>query len=567
MFKRIILGIISAVMAATLLCGCSFFTHNTERDYKQVVATVASYDIVNEVVEKVNGENTTVTKTYSTKAKTIYKLDLVEYLNANGESLSQTYKDMKSLVGHAMEMLVDTELITNEVDALIDAGLIKWGQKEKNDVKKQIYTVIDSTLITLQNDILEERDKPTIDNSTETVDTETTYPIKPEEEVDDDEDVKDEQPWEPSLVSYPGLTGDTETRSLGREAMRRFISLIKSRVEDDFRITSEQRKQFDEDIKNIDDVINTQGIEYVYPMIGDTAIVYYVSGEDIERSFKIRALQEYLTDSVTVRDEDVAKSFSAKLNDQRSSFAADPASYDTAMSGSDPVLYHLNGDYFYVKHILLPFSDEQKADLEAFKGKLNVTKEQIKEYRANLVNGIVCYPHVSGEDDKSHPMTVNEVMGEIRAKMKPLENNVKSADLAFDDLIYLYNTDPGAFGNNKGYLVKDADTGNNYMEEFTDGARYMRANLAVGQVYYEPVVTDYGVHIMYFASTTKVGEVGLYDYTTPGEVETYYDLIADPIRTTSEGAVYTSWEANILNYNYKTRTTLYESRYEDLWED
>ena len=31
----------------------------------------------------------------------------------------------------------------------------------------------------------------------------------------------------------------------------------------------------------------------------------------------------------------------------------------------------------------------------------------------------------------------------------------------------------------------------------------MRKNLKVGDVYYEKVITDYGVHIMYFADTTK----------------------------------------------------------------
>ena len=47
MFKRIIIGIISAVLAASMLCGCSFFSHDNERDLQQVIATVDSYEITN----------------------------------------------------------------------------------------------------------------------------------------------------------------------------------------------------------------------------------------------------------------------------------------------------------------------------------------------------------------------------------------------------------------------------------------------------------------------------------------------------------------------------------------
>lgn len=569
MFKRIILCILTVVMAATLLCGCSFFSHNYERDYMQVAAVVDSYEIENSVFDKETDK--TVIKKYTTEKKTIYKRDLVNYVNNNYSSLSQSYPDSKSLVKHAMEMLVDTELIINEVDALIDAGLIEWGQKQKNAVKQQIYSVIDGSIVTLQNNILEERDKPTISTDNEEPSASTTYPVKPVEEVDDDDDLPEPEPWAPSLSSYPGLFGDSDERSLGREAVKRFIMLLKDRVDGDFRLTADDKKKFEADDKEIDRIINEEGIEYVYGYLGDTHYVYYISGKDIERAQKIRALQTYLTDSVTVYDEEVATSYRNTLNEQMSSYSDDVSAFDSAMSGgSTTVLYYPNNNYFYVKHILLPFSDEQKADLAAYKARLNVTEDQIEAYRDMLVDGIVCYPHVAGEDDKSHPMTVDEVFNLISAKMTPLKSNVKLADVAFDDLIYLYNTDPGAFGNNKGYVVKyelDVGESETYMQEFADAARDMRDTIAVGEVYSEKVVTDYGVHIMYYASNTKAGAVDLYDYTTPGELKTYYDVLAAPIRSTRENAAYNNWEAQVLQYNFDSHATLYEKRYKDLWED
>ncbi len=567
MFRRIIIGILSVVLAGSLLCGCTFFSHDNERDMRQVVAYVEAYDIENSVRDESDG---TRVVTYHTTAKDIYKQDLVDYINNNYESFSQSYPDdPEGLVKYALSMLVNIELVENEVDALIDAGLIEWGLTEQNSIKREVYGVIDTSLTRIKNEILDERDNPSIETEGDSdPSTETTYPVKPDEENEDE--VRDTEEWAPDLSRYPGLNGDEEERSLGREAMRRFISLIKERTDGDFRATSEDRQKFKEDAENIDAVINTKGIEQVYPMIGSTHMIYYLSGKSLERSQKIRSMQSYLTDNVTVDPSEVIKSYNSTLASQRSAFTANVSEYDTAMKGDTTVLYHPNTNYFYVKHILLPFSDEQKAELTEYKERINVSKDDITAFRDRLAEGIVCYPHVDGEDDKSRPMTVSQVMNDVRSKMLRLSSNVKEADLAFDDLIYLYNTDPGAFGNNKGYVVKyklDEGESETYMQEFADAAREMRDTLGVGQVYGEPVVTDYGVHIMYLASVTKMGAVPLYGYTTPGEVETYYDVIEEPIRSARENTVYQNWENNVLSYNYKRHSTQYEKRFSDLWED
>ncbi len=592
-FKRIIIGIISAVLAASMLCGCSFFSHDNERDLQQVIATVDSYEITNSAqVEKKDADGNTVKDEngdivyetvlykFTTEKKDIYKRDLVEYVSNNYDNLSSSYGNNPEAIYRAgASMLINIELVTNEVDALIDAGKIKWGLTETNAVKKRIYTVIDSTLVSIKNEILASRDQSQITTEGDSeVKTDTTYPVKPSEDA---EDVEDAEEWEPDIARYPAMFGDLDKLSLEREAMRRFISLLESRVEDDFRITAEDREKFDEDLKKINETIDTKGVSYVYPMIGQTHLMYYVTGESLEQSHKITLLQEYLTESVSVDDSRVLESYNSLLTSQRSAFT-DPetgiAAFDSAMSGSGTVLYFPNTNYFYVKHILLPFSDAQKAELTAYKARLDVTKDDVAAFRDRLVDGIVCYPHVAGEDDKSQPMSVDEVIAEIKTVMHPLQNNARLADLAFDDLIYKYNTDTGAFGNNKGYVVKyELDEGEKetYMQEFADAARDLRKTQAVGQVYqktvggkaqYQKVVTDYGVHIMYFASVTEAGEVSLYSYTTPGEVETYFDVLKAPIASALENVAYTKWENNILSVNYNEHSTLYADRMSNLWE-
>ncbi len=546
-----------------MLCGCTFIQHDYERDYMQVAAYLESYEI----------ETGASDKPFVTTPKTIYKRDLIEYVSNNQSSLSQSHTTAESMYKYAIEMLVNTEIVINEVDALIDAGVVKWGVAEQNAVKQRIYTSIDSTLISLQNEILDSADKPQITTTGDSeVSTETTYPVKPEPEYEfpDDEDEPEPEPWSPSLSRYPGVTTtDPDKRSLENAAMRNLITLLRTRVEDDFRVTADDKAKFAEDDKKINEIIDTKGVGYVYEILADTHFVYYIMGENYERSQKISSLQQYLTDSATISDDEVVRSYTDTLTSQRSEYTADPAAYDTAITGDTTVLYHPNTNYFFVKHILLPFSDAQKADLTEFKNRINVTEDEIEEFRARLVDGIVCYPHVAGEDDKSRPMTVSQVFDAVKKEMTPLQYRADLADVKFDDLIYEYNTDPGAFGNNKGYAVKyklgDGES-ETYMQEFADAARYMRDNLEVGQVYTEPVITDYGVHIMYLASTVTVGEVSLYDYTTPGKLETYFDALKEPIVTARENAAYTDWENQKLSYNYKEHATLYENIYKDLWE-
>ena len=604
MFKRIITGILAFAIAAFALCGCSFFTHDYERDMQQEIAVVKSYDIVNAVLEETDetddkGDKIVQSKqyTYTTKAKTIYKQDLVDYVNSNAGSLSSSFANLESLYNYAVRMLVSVELVTNEVDALIECGKVEWGIEQENSVRKSLYNIIDNTLVSLKNTILDERDEEQIitDNSSSaTSGTETTYPVKPDEtdDADDDNDFEPE-PWEPSRSMWPGVNGNDDQRSLDREAMRRFIALIKSRVKDDFRLNKSDRAwlkaKIDNEIKAIDRVIDTQGIEYVYPVIASYSypmneydgefgyMLYYLSGESLERSQKITAMQDSLEDGVSVSYDEVAAKYRTTLSEQQKLYEEDITSYNTDMNGSSTtVLYHPVVNYFYVKHILLPFSDEQKEALHAFENRSDIKnlqedekKAKIEEYRARLAEAIVCYPHKNGEDDLTRPMSVDDVMNHIRSVMTAKKANKKAANDAFNDLIYLYNTDPGAFGNDTGYIVKyklDENESETYMQEFADAARYMFENIEVGEVYYEKVITDYGVHIMYLSSVVKKGAVGLNDTTSPSGTETYYDLLEAPIKSNRASAAYNTWENNILSYNYKKYSEIYTDIFSDLWE-
>ncbi|MDE6201810.1 MAG: peptidyl-prolyl cis-trans isomerase [Clostridiales bacterium] len=596
MLKRIFVVILTFALTACMLLGCSFFSHDDARDMQQEIAVVKSYTITNVVLDD---DGVGKTYEYKTDKKIIYKRDLLEYVNSNASSLASSFSgDAEGMYKYCVRMLISIELVANEVDALIDSNQVEWGLSQQNEIRRDIYSIIDNTLLSLKNNILSERDQEQIiEIDADTSSSSTTYPVKPDatDSADADEPTEPETTvWTPDRVSWPGVSGDSDARSLEREAMSRFLALIKSRVEDDFRLDKPARKwlknKINAEIKAIDKLIDTQGIEAVYPKIGEYSypmnestsefgyIMYYLSGENLERSQKITAMQEHLTDRVTVQYDEVEKSYNTLLNDQLSRFDADISEYDSAMSGgSTTVLYHANNNYFYVKHILLPFSDEQTAALTAFQNRPDIKnlsdsekKEKVELFREQLVESITCYPHVDGEDDLSSPMTVDDVMSHVRSVMTPLAGNVQRANDAFNDLIYLYNTDPGAFGNDKGYVVKyelDEGESETYMQEFADAAREMRRSIEVGQVYAQPVITDYGVHIMYLSSVTQKGIVGLNDVTSPNGSQTYYDLLEEPIKTNRENASYTNWSNNVFTYNYKKHSKTYTDNFKNLWED
>jgi hypothetical protein len=82
---------------------------------------------------------------------------------------------------------------------------------------------------------------------------------------------------------------------------------------------------------------------------------------------------------------------------------------------------------------------------------------------------------------------------------------VDASGVSFEELIGRYNTDPGMTGSalTEGYPVhKDSIT---YMEEFTQGA-FSDKMLAPGDIS-DPVVTEYGVHVLYYLRDIPEGVV------------------------------------------------------------
>jgi len=547
------------------LSGCQFIERDDKKDYRQIVATIHSVDDKKEAG-------------FSSGERHIYKFDLLNQLSQQLQGRAPT-EDATNAV---LQSLIDRELLYIEIERMLHEGTLVWrdGKEDSfidgepdftdiNKLKKMRYDSIDQELKNLQRSILFDYDKAASDGEGQESNPAPSFPVR-DPEVNE-EDIPEEE-WAPELARIPGAVGGFDKISLETEALSRFADNVIRIVEDgvkpyDKAELEAARKDFNEKI------LNKQFTE-LYKGLWDAYPITFLIGDGTLRQVQMELLQSYLVkkENITVSDAEVEKMYKSELETQMLNFS-DASAYASSVSGSDLVLYRPNADYFYVKHILIPFNDAQTAKLNAYKARQPApTQAQTIEYRDRLVKEIVAYPHPVGFEDYSSPTSADAIFNEVKAAVSKASAVIKDAERRFDDFIYLYNTDPGIFNYPSGYAVKKV-LGQfeqaTYMKEFEDGARDLWKNYRPGQMLDYYVVTDYGVHIMYYASDTEknsVKQVG--DYETPGEYTKIFDVYEKRIRSTKEGAAYGKWEQRTLNeYTQKDNyVKKYDNRIKSIWK-
>ena len=108
-----------------------------------------------------------------------------------------------------------------------------------------------------------------------------------------------------------------------------------------------------------------------------------------------------------------------------------------------------------------------------------------------------------------------------------------------------------------------------YMEEFSRAADELYRAGVVGAIS-QPIVTDYGVHILYLSKIPTAGEIlGLNDYLSYGEKTTIFELLEDELRSTKTQAEFSKWQSSKVGYyqTVKKIVTVNEKAYENLIED
>jgi len=583
MKKKIITILISIVLvlAATVtLTGCSMFSTDDIANMRQVVATVSYGD---------NLENT----------RNIYKFELNEavWQASNQGQIPVTER----LVNHALQSLIDNEFVQIEIERKFRDGDLVWrggGQTgddevdyaDTNEFRRTLFDSIDNELRAEQRRIYAERDIDVPDDQPPPPAPAPEFPIR-------EPDVDNAHIVEPTLFvpmsgRFPGAGGSADRISIETTAFRRFVNRIIDNVENAVREHDEDLLQADRDFFNQkfaagDFASAYQALVPVNPLAGSPAYLgadgapvaiaagsyalMFLAGNSVRDQIKETILDRSLAYDVVVEASEVARRFNQERDAQIAQFRANPAAYSSAVSGNQRIFYRPNNNYFYVKHVLLPFTDAQTDRLSAFRERQGVTIADITNFRdVQLVNEIRVFARMEdGFNDYSRTFTAHEVFNLIRGEVAAASGSMRTAHRRFDDFIYMFNTDPGAFTHHFGYAQnRNRAAGTGFMAEFAEAAWTLNEQFEPGDVFPEMAITDFGVHIMFFAGRTTAGWTAQLDsFETPSEYQTWFDVFYEELRTHREREQINRWAGGIIRAarGNSDSYTIFHRRFRDLW--
>ena len=220
-----------------------------------------------------------------------------------------------------------------------------------------------------------------------------------------------------------------------------------------------------------------------YQLLYDMVVgAYAEAGYSLERYKEDFVIGEafaahFNTFKFEIPEEKLLEVFNGFVEDDKEMFDGNVMLYEYAVNYYNYVPYYMPEGYRGITHILINADEEA---LSAYAAAIEGTDaEAIETAKAAVI--------------ESCKETLDEIYGKIEAGED------------FESLINEYNTDPGMSGDNlkNGYSVhKDTIV---FMQEFTDGS-FSEKMQKVGDVS-DPVVTSYGVHILYYLRDIPGGAI------------------------------------------------------------
>lgn len=192
------------------------------------------------------------------------------------------------------------------------------------------------------------------------------------------------------------------------------------------------------------------------------------------------------------RAKDVISDYQEQVKNAMLSYRLNPSSdYEsTVMSGSLASTYYIPqnvaNNLFTVSHILIGFTDEQKATYQ----QITSEKENNTAYDpTNALNELYAKTTSNGKN-------VYDIYNEVKSTLDATDNLQEKYDL-FRDFIYQYNTDPGMQNPTYEYLMSVNKDNNSMIEAFTDASIELKQAGKKGAIS-ELVWGEYGAHIIMY---------------------------------------------------------------------
>lgn len=583
--KKILTVICAMFLSMFMFAGCNLIEINKAKYYNQIVISVELKDGY--------GED------YNDYIEKYTKKDLINaYYNYAYNYVSNGQIKASEGMNYAINNMVNVDLLYKYIKKNYFDNPnydIQFTDADRNEVKLKVYDAIQEQITSLEKEVYEEwnynytnqddlsEDKvESLRKAYEAYDSKVLMTnIKVDVVVEGSTTEVEKQ----AIILNPNqLTKTYDTRVAGdtfkqqisdpevsKEAYTRYIKQLQEAAKAEGAKTGEQ------------EVLNAEIERLTKSYTRSEYISIFEKWYNINYNFTYNAKNNVyvLNDSVK---QAVVDYFKERYTAQKNQYENDESAYHTAMAGDsiDDIYYHYNSgnEYMYVSHILMKFSDAQKAEITELKNKLSAHKITQENYDARvkeIANRTVVTYEIDGKKYTSNALEVtNKIKNYVnKAQYKgktgeELELALNERAKLFNDMIYLYNDDEGIMNKDFAYVVNlDTEVNDKMVKEFADTARKLNKEQEEGALS-DMVITEYGVHILYHAGIVKNVVSDINSLTAE-------DLMSVKTQRSSNKTIFAKIYDTVATENYKTAASnfvsncfefvnivKYENRYKDL---
>ena len=542
MNKKLSLVIICMFAVVTLFSGCSLVTVNQGKYLNQVVATVGETEITKE--------------------------ELITTYNNNYESLSEDYSQ-NEMVDYCLNLLIDRAILEQHSKARYTLT-----QNDKNDILINTYDAIVKQLGEYEGEVRAEWNITSSSSAEESEDTaKATY--KPYESKAD---------FVNGEIVIKDTTEAVENAHYGfADKVAGFKTYWVYERED---VATEAYSRYIDSLRDYEEL---KGIETEKD---DDVLLH-----EIDRIYTLYEKQQYLTVLQAKYNEDLIKTITTDMvlseyqrliNENRGRYdlveVGMDAYVDDMLNKADKVYYHpVNGEFFYVSHVLLQFSEEQQAQVDEMKKLLEdnaILQSDYDAFLASVAQDIQVQVIDENGNATGTTLSVDEAYNNISASVNN-GSTLREKAQNFNEFIYSYNSDPGIQNAEKDYVIgkaieEDTESRSKMVEAFTQSSRDLYDQYLIDGILGNIsglVLTDYGYHIIMLTgvannmivSTNSVEaceDLNSY-YVNAHTDKTYFHVIFDSLITNDKN--YETYTNGVLvDYKSNNEIVKYTSRYSDM---
>ena len=583
--KKILTVICAMFLSMFMFAGCNLIEFNKAKYYNQIVISVELKDGY--------GED------YNDYIEKYTKKDLINaYYNYAYNYVSNGQIKASEGMNYAINNMVNVDLLYKYIKKNYFDNPnydIQFTDADRNEVKLKVYDAIQEQITSLEKEVYEEwnynytnqddlsEDKvESLRKAYEAYDSKVLMTnIKVDVVVEGSTTEVEKQaiilnPKQLTKTYDARVAGDTFKQQISdpevsKEAYTRYIKQLQEAAKAEGAKTGEQ------------EVLNAEIERLTKSYTRSEYISIFEKWYNINYNFTYNAKNNVyvLNDNV---EQAVVDYFKERYTAQKNQYENDESAYHTAMAGDsiDDIYYHYNSgnEYMYVSHILMKFSDAQKAEITELKNKLSAHKITQENYDARvkeIANRTVVTYEIDGKKYTSNALEVtNKIKNYVnKAQYKgktgeELELALNERAKLFNDMIYLYNDDEGIMNKDFAYVVNlDTEVKDKMVKEFADTARKLNAEQEEGALS-DMVITEYGVHILYHAGIVKNVVSDINSLTAE-------DLMRVKTQRSSNKTIFAKIYDTVATENYKTAASnfvsncfefvnivKYENRYKDL---